>query len=227
MSQKKRFLMAASALAFVGLVGCGGGGSGGSEASGANFPVEAVFQNASTGGLALNGSAVDGADRWSISLALTPAADEVFERAIAKQNVTAITIKKNDVNALSSSGRSFFAVNPFAPKGLILADGSYGVQTVAASALPITAKVGSGGSYGKITVYQDASKANTLFTQEATWTLEADTVDTAFLCTNTTAKDNSSQVISTSAGCYKIDSKGTVVGMKWTIAVADKTLTFR
>lgn len=227
MSAKKRLSMAASALALVGLTGCGGGGGGGTEASVSSFPVEQVFVSASTEGLSLNGSAVDGADTWSVSWTLTPAADQVFEGVMSKQSVLAMTIKKNGVTVLSTSAQNFFVTNPYALKGLILADGSYGVQTVAASPLPVTAKVGTGGAYGKVTVYGDAGKANTLFTQEATWTLEADTVDTAFLCANTTAKDNASQIISTTAACYKINPKGTVIGMKWTTAVAGKTLTFR
>jgi hypothetical protein len=66
-----------------------------------------------------------------------------------------------------------------------------------------------------------------LFTQEATWTLEADTATTAFLCANTTAKETDGQVMATTAGCYKISTAGTVVGIKWTVAVAGKTLKFR
>lgn len=227
MSALKRFTLAASALAVAGLAGCGGGGGAGSEASVNTFPVEAVFVSASTGGLSLNGSAVDGTDTWTISMTISPAADQVFEGVTVKQAVVAMTVKKNGVTALATSGQSFFTINPYAPKGLLLADGSYGVQTVAASVVPVSASVGGSGALGKITVYPDAGKASTLFTQEATWTLETDSASTAFLCTNTAAKDNSNQTISTTAGCYKINSAGTVVGMRWTVAVAGKTLTFR
>lgn len=219
---------AAIAFAIAGLVGCGGGGGGDSSAaSTASFPVEAVFVNAITQGISLNGSAVDGSDTWTISVTSVPAADQTFEGVVAKQAAVSTTVKKNGVTVLSSGGQSFSTINPYSPKGLTLVDGSYGVQTVAASVVPVTANVGSSGSLGKITIYQSAAKATTLFTQEATWTLEADTAGTAYLCTNTTAKDTDNQVIATTASCNKINPAGAVVGVKATLAVAGKTLTFR
>lgn len=228
MVAKKCHRLMVTALAVASLVACGGGGGGGgSEVSSVSFPVEAVFVGANTGGLSVSGGTVDGSDNWTINLTMAPAADQTFEGVAVKQSLTSVTIKKNGATVVSSGGQGFFSTNPYAPKGLILADGSYGVQSVPANVLPATANVGSSGSLGKVTIYQNSSKATTLFTQEGTWTLEADTATTAYLCTNTTAKNTSNQLISTTAGCYKINTAGTVVGLRWTLAVAGKTLTFR
>jgi hypothetical protein len=162
-----------------------------------------------------------------MAMSVTPAPDESFEGTTAKKSVTAITIKKNGTTVLSSGGESFYSINPLKTKGLKLNDGHYGVATVAGSAMSNSAVVGNSGSLGTVTVYTNASKSSIAFTQEATWTLEEDTATTAYACTNTTAKDTTGVLITTTSGCYKIDANGTIKGMKYTLAVAGKTLVFR
>lgn len=162
-------------------------------------------------------------------MSTTPAADETFEGTTAKKAIASITIKKNGTTVLSSGGENFFSIAPFKTKGVKLNDGHYGVATIAGSAMSNTAVVGNSGSLGTVTVYSNALKSTISFTQEATWTLEEDTATTAFACTNTTAKDTTGALITTTSGCYKIDSNGTIKGMKYTlyVAAAGKTLIFR
>jgi len=211
------------------LTACGGGGSSGPTPTTTTYAIDTAYTQASTTGVSLNGTAVDGADTWTMALSATPAADETFEGSTAKKSVTSITIKKNGTTVISSGGENFFSINPFRTKGLKLNDGSYGVQTVAGSALSNTAVVGNSGSLGTVTLYSNSSKASVLFTQEGTWTLEEDTATTAYACSNITAKDTAGVVIATTAGCYKINPGGTIAGLKYTLYVpaAGKTLVFR
>jgi hypothetical protein len=213
--------------AVASLTACGGGGGSTSNNTSTTYAVDTAYTQALTVGISLNGTAVDGADIWTMAMSVTPAADESFEGITTKRSVSAITIKKNGVTVLSSGSENFFSINPFKTKGLKLNDGHYGVATVAGSAMPNSAVVGNTGSLGTVTVYTNASKSSIAFTQEATWTLEEDTATTAYACTNTTAKDTTGLLITTTSGCYKIDANGTIKGMKYTLAVAGKTLVFR
>jgi hypothetical protein len=213
--------------AVASLTACGGGGGSTSNNTSTTYAVDTAYTQALTVGISLNGTAVDGADIWTMAMSVTPAADESFEGITTKKSVSAITIKKNGVTVLSSGSENFFSINPFKTKGLKLNDGHYGVATVAGSAMPNSAVVGNTGSLGTVTVYTNASKSSIAFTQEATWTLEEDTATTAYACTNTTAKDTTGLLITTTSGCYKIDANGTIKGMKYTLAVAGKTLVFR
>ena len=210
------------------LAACGGGGDvSPSPVASSTFPLDTAYTQVSTAGISLNGTAIDGADTWTMSLSVAPAADEIFENATAKKYIQSTTIKKNGATVVSSGGQGFFTIGPFKTKGLKLNDGSYGVQTVASGVLSNAAKVGDTGSLGVTTIYSNSSKSSVLFTQEGTWTLEADTATTAYGCSNITAKNTSGAVITTTSGCYKIDTNGTVKGMKYTLAVAGKTLVFQ
>lgn len=225
---KKGMTTSLAACVIASLTACGGGGST-QTGTPTTFAVDTAYTQAATTGISLNGTAVDGADTWTMALSVNPAADELFEGVTAKKSVNAITIKKNGTTVLSSGGESFFSINPFKAKGLKLNDGHYGVATVTGGAMSNAAVVGNSGSLGTVTVYASASKSTISYTQEATWTLEEDTATTAYACTNTTAKDTAGALLTTTSGCYKIDANGTVKGMKYTLFIpaAGKTLVFR
>jgi hypothetical protein len=227
---KKLTAISLTTCAIAAITACGGGGGGSTNSSSpTTYAVDTAYTQAATAGISLNGTAIDGADTWTMALSITPAADETFEGATAKKSVNAITIKKNGTTVLSSGGESFFSINPFKTKGLKLNDGHYGVATGAGSAMSNAAIVGNSGSLGTVTVYSNASKSTISFTQEATWTLEEDTATTAYACTNTTARDTNGTLITTTSGCYKIDPSGTIKGMRYAlfVAAAGKTLVFR
>ena len=222
----------AAALSVVILSACGGGGSDAVVAPTApvaatTFPLDTAYTQVATKGIFLNGTAVDGVDTWTMALSVAPGADQTFEGAIAKKSVQSLTIKKNGATVISSGGETFFTINPFIVKGLKSNDGTYGVQTAVGSALSNAAKVGDSGSLGTTTVYSNSSKSSVLFTQEGTWTAEPDTATTAFGCSNFTAKDTAGVMLGTTSGCYKVDTNGTVSGLRFTLAVPGKTLVFR
>jgi hypothetical protein len=191
-------------------------------------PLDAAYTKAVTNGVSLSGTAVDGADTWSMTVSLTPTSDEVFEGVVRKKALQSLTIKKNGTMLAASNIQSYFSINPFATQGARYSDGTYAVQTSTTGRFPVAAKVGDSGDLGILTVYTDASKTSVQATAESTWTLEkADTETTAFGCANSILKNSAGAQTGTVAGCYKIDTQGNALGMRYTLNVAGKTLVFK
>jgi hypothetical protein len=213
------------------LSACGGGGGDATPAAtpvaAASFPLDAAYTKAVTTGVSLNGTAVDGADTYAMSLSITPATDAMFEGVARKQAIESLTIKKNG-SVLGVSGINlFFSTNPLTTYGATYSDGTYAVQTKNTGAFPATAKVNDSGPLGTLTVYTNSSKTTVQSITESTWTLEADTATTAFGCSNSVIKNGAGVQTGTAAGCYKIDTNGNALGMRFTLSVAGKTLVFK
>ena len=197
------------------------------QASVLSFPLDAAYAKAVTTGVSLNGTAVDGADTYTMSLSITPATDEIFEGVVRNKSIESLTIKKNG-SVLGVSGIDlYYSLNPFTTQGARYSDGTHAVQTSTTGAFPATAKVGDSGALGTLTVYTNASKTTVLSTSLSTWTLEADTATTAFGCANSVIKNAAGAQTGTAAGCYKIDTNGNALGMRFTLSVAGKTLVFK
>lgn len=159
-------------------------------------------------------------------LSAAPIADEVFEGSTSKATSVSLTLKKNGATASVTSYKSYFSVKPFQTRGAKYSDGTYAVQTQP-GAYPATATVGQTGSLGVLTVYSNSAKATVLRTAESTWSLEADTPTSAYLCANSVVKGASGAAEGTSAGCFQINTAGAVTGIRWTLAVDGKTLVFQ
>lgn len=211
------------------LAACGGGGGDSTPAASipTTFPLDAAYTKAVTNGVSLSGTAVDGADTWTMTVSLTPASDEAFEGVVRKKALQSLTIKKNGTVLAASNIQSYFSTNPFATQGARYSDGTYAVQTSTTGSFPVAAKVGDSGGLGILTVYTDTSKTSIQSTAESTWTLEADTATTAFGCANSILKNAAGAQTGTAAGCYKIDTAGNALGMRYTLSVAGKTLVFK
>lgn len=209
------------------LAACGGGGGDATPATTATYPLEAAYTKAMTNGISLNGTAIDGADTYTLSLSITPAADEVFEGVVRKKSIETLTIKKNGAVGIADNIDSYYSTNPFIQWGARYSNGTYAVQTSSTGVFPTTAKVGDSGSLGTLTLYTNANKTTVQLTTQSTWTLEADTATTAFGCANSVMKDATGVQIGTAAGCYKIDTSGNALGMRFTLSVAGKTLVFK
>ena len=180
-----------------------------------------------TAGVTLNGTAIDGADTYTMAIAITPAADEVFEGVVSKKSIQSLTMKKNGAVLGATTISSYYTINPFTTKGASYSDGTYAVQTTTTGNFPTAARVGDSGTLGTLTLYTNASKTTVQTTTQATWTLEADTASTAFGCANMVLKDAAGTQTGTGAGCYKIDTNGNALGMRFTLSVAGKTLVFK
>lgn len=213
------------------LSACGGGGSDATSTAtpvaAASFALDAAYAKAVTTGVSLNGTAVDGADTYTMSLSIAPAADGTFEGVIRKKSIESLTIKKNGSVLGVTNIDLYYSLNPFTTQGASYSDGTYAVQTSTTGALPTTAKVGDSGALGTLTVYTNASKTTVLTTAQSSWTLEADTATTAFGCANSVIKNAAGVQTGTAAGCYKIDTNGNALGMRFTLSVAGKTLVFK
>ena len=157
--------------------GGGGGGGGGDTAAPAvlTFPVDAAYTKVMTTATSLSGTAVDGADTYTMNLSVLPAVDEAFEGTVRKKASQSLTIKKNGAVAVSSNYDQFFSIAPFSSKGARYSDGTYAVAT------------GTG-------VY--SSKSAVVSTSDATWNVEAaDTASTAYACTNSSVKNASGVLV--------------------------------
>lgn len=221
----------ASSLTCAFLAACGGGSDSAppnpTTSGTTTFPLNAAYTKAVTNGISLSGTAVDGADTWNMTMSLTPASDEVFEGVVRKKAIQSLTIKKNGVVLTATSIQSYYSLNPFATQGARYSDGTYAVQTSTTGAFSTAAKVGDSGPLGILTLYTNTSKTSIQGTTESTWTLEADTATTAFGCANSIVKNAAGAQTSTASGCYKIDTKGNALGMRYTLSIAGKTLVFK
>ena len=213
------------------LSACGGGGGDAAPTAtpvvAASFALDAAYAKGVTTGVSLNGTAVDGADTYTLSLSIAPAADGTFEGVVRKKSIESLTIKKNGSVLGVTNIDLYYSLNPLTIQGASYSDGTYAVQTSIAGSFPATAKVGDSGALGTLTLYTNASKATVQSTTQSTWTLEADTATTAFGCVNSVIKSASGVQTGTGAGCYKIDTNGNVLGMRFTLSVAGKTLVFK
>ncbi|HQS33347.1 hypothetical protein, partial [Polaromonas sp.] len=189
--------------------------------------LDAAYTKAVINGISLSGTAVDGADTWSMTVSLAPAPDEVFEGVVRKKALQSLTLKKNGTVLTATNIQSYYSINPLTTQGARYSDGTYAVQTSTTGAFPVAAKVGDGGPLGVFTVYTSASKTSIQSTTESTWTLEADTATTAFGCVNSIIKNAAGAQTGTAAGCYKIDTSGNALGLRYTLSVAGKTLVFK
>ncbi|WP_426147299.1 hypothetical protein [Polaromonas sp. DSR2-3-2] len=197
------------------------------QSSALSFPLDAAYTKAVVNGVSLSGTAVDGADTWTLTVSLAPASDEAFEGVVRKKAIQSLTLKKNGAVQTATSIQGYYSLNPFSAQGARYSDGTYAVQTSTTGSFAVAAKVGDSGSLGVLTVYTSSSKSSIQSTTESIWTLEADTATTTFGCVNSIIKNAAGTPTGTAAGCYKIDTNGNALGMRYTLSVAGKTLVFK
>jgi hypothetical protein len=218
------------------LVGCGGGGGGGGAAtpqtltvtpvaSTFSFPIDATvttfFTTSSTANMS---SPSDSAGNTFARIeSIAPQPDALYNNVLTKNNSLNIAAKMNGVTYYSYSGLQYFSTAPFR----FLGSTENSVQTI--TILPATATVGtiggmytghSGGSFCGVT---------SCYYYLGTWSLEADTSTTAFLCINkdTTFWNGSNFDASrkvTELHCYRIDQSGTIIGRRLDIFFGDGTI---
>lgn len=222
-----------SGLLPVLLIACGGGGGndGGNTGSGGNgsaatFALDAAQTAMLTLPRSFSANATNGADAYRMSISLTPNSDAVFEGATSRRTTQTLTITRNGATINASTFENYFQLSPWRPAGAIYSNGTYGVVTVANSQIPNSATIGSSGSVGTLTLYSNSSKSTVLLRQEATWTLESDTANTAWFCTNAVLRDAVGSLVSTSNGCTRIDAAGNPLGIRWTLSVDGVVLRF-
>ncbi|WP_250486566.1 hypothetical protein [Caballeronia sp. GaOx3] len=232
----RKYLPLAIFIAVLG--GCGGGGDGGGAqptnavASTPSFPVEATFTSLVSKSSTFNASATDAAgNSYALGITLTAGPDKVntlIHPSSLRTYLQASILKKNGVTASTSSSEIYYSATPLLVWGNV--NGSKNTMLVKKqTALPAMAKVGTAGAFYSGKNYKDNS---TLFPdqQDVSWSLEADTATTAWLCLNTTitpALAVSASATSVEADCFRIDQNGSVSGFKSDFTQWGTTLKFR
>jgi hypothetical protein len=226
-----------TAMLMSALAACGGGGDDSTQPTSAaavapGFPVEATLTSLVSASSTFHTSATDASGAsYSLTFTLTPGPDELntaISPSPQKTSAQASILEKNGVMASSATEDIYYSVAPFLVWGSL--SGSGGTMLVNQQThLPVMANVGMGGAVysGYInTSYSAAFPAQ----QDVTWTLEADTSTTAWLCLNTTITQSlaaSSPAISIEADCFRIDETGVVSGFKADVTQGGITLHYR
>jgi hypothetical protein len=212
------------------LTACGGGGGDSSSpapVAPTTFPIEAAVSGILTSSSAFttNYTDPDNGDIYTLSYGYTPSGDVTFEGMPAKTGVSTLNFKLNGAFYGASTSTSYFQLSPVKSLG----GTGTGVYVVAGTqtAYPTTAKVGDLGNTGTSTVYTDSTKSKISATGISTWELAAaDSATTAYFCFNNTIKYTNGNPDANVSQCYKIDTKGVVVGNKITMTINGEVVKF-
>lgn len=215
-------------MMFAALAGCGGGGSSTTAATptATQVPIEASVSGFETRSRTFTSGYTDplNGDVYALTFTLTPGADAVFEGKAAKTATTVITIKKNGVVSASTSTTEYFTQAPFVLLGTT--SGSSYVVTGAQQPLPLTGKVGDSGALYTSTTYTDSSKSSIGSTSSVNFTIEPDSASTVYFCENVVTRFTSLSPNLSTSECFRIDTTGTITGMRFTLGIGGKTVTF-
>jgi hypothetical protein len=231
---KTRLLALSAPIASIVLVlsscggGDGGGGSDGPVPSTLAFPVAAAVSAyvQTSQSFTLNGTDNVTSNTYTFTHSSTPGSASTFESQPAQTAAVSVVLKRNGVTISTGSGTEYFQVNPYKPLGRISTSGEYEVAT-SWTALPTTAMVGQTGPAWSSTEYTNSSKTTVESTDVVTWSLEADTANTAWLCLNFSTTFTSGDPNFIEADCYRIDGSGNVLGQKATLAQDGVVISFR
>lgn len=143
--------------------------------------------------------------------------DVTFEGAASKANLIILTLRENNVVQFSETISRFFTTNPLLFRGAISTgdpDGQSYLVATSVSPLPATANVGTNGPVATAQYFTDAGKTNPRGSEVVTYSLEADTAETAFLCANSTVRNQLNVTLLTKSECIKINPEGDILGLK-------------
>lgn len=212
------------------LAACGGGGGDSSSpapVAPTTFPIEAAVSGflTSSSAFTTNYTDPDNGDVYTLSYGYAPSGDATFEGMPAKTGVTTQNFKLNGAFLGSATTTSYFQLSPVKSLGGT-GSGIYGVSGTQ-TPYPATGKVGDLGSTGTSTIYTDSTKSKIAATAMSTWELSAaDSATTAYFCFNNTIKYTNGNPDVHSSQCYKIDTKGIVIGNKITMTINGEVLKF-
>lgn len=234
-----------AAAAVVALVGCGGGSGSGGDAVAPDltppattaFPVEATFASLASTARQFSVNARDAAgNTLSLNVSVAPGPDKTnaFISATPKKTYmqTAI-LRRNGVVASTAIQEVYFSTAPFAVWGIVL-DSETVLRADSQGNLPATAKVGDVGAlYSAVGIrtrsdgFFDAGTVNASNKMTATWSMDADTASSAWLCMRTTVQRQFVTNNVAESDCFKVDAAGNVLAFRADVSSAGTRLEFR
>lgn len=217
-------LLVVTTLSTAFLVGCGGGGGDApiSTVSSATYSPQAVSAQDLRTASSFTVTAADATGTYQVTVSDTPLSDAVFEGITRNVSLTTVTTKQGNALLSTSSHLNYYGLNPSRRYGSLDTDGAYTVTT-ATGTMPVSAKVGETWSGDISAVYSNSSKTKVLHYETRNWSLEADTLTTAFLCANNVRSDSNL----TGSSCRKIDAAGNILGHRVTLFLNGQSLTFK
>jgi hypothetical protein len=225
-------LCCAITLSSIGLLaGCGGGGGGGaapvSQVSTLSFPIEAVLVTLSSTAHSFVTYATDASgNNYQLSYSSTPGADKIvsaLSTSLLKSYSISVLLKKNGVSVSATSGEGYYTLSPYLFWGSVNSSNDW-IQATKQTNLPSTSIVGTSGAFFSGSIYYGNNK---LLPEpvSVTWSLEADTSTTAWLCQNSSIATYSGTIFE--ARCFKTNQSGDISGFKSDITTSGTTLSFR
>ena len=224
------------------LSACGGGGGGGASDSGSaaassskTFPINVAIANAVVSGFdapfVVSGTASSGTTSASVtgqgSYSWVPAITATFDSRSALDAATvaslSLTVNGNTVST-PSTFHQYFSTGNFYPLGQIDAeDGTYYLVTLF-SGWPVAARVGDSGTLGTVTIYTDYNRTAISGYQQWSYTIEADTAETAIFAWTSVETDPNHANPSTQTDRYRVTSAGGITFVSSRAVASDSTL---
>ena len=192
------------------LSGCGGGAAGPGSTVTTDFPVESVLRQLASAGGTFTATAKDGAgNNYQLDLSIAPNTPKTGFGGYYN-TYTRTTIIRRNGSVISTKALDTYYGLPFSLFGTI---DNLGGTTVMTNQTPLPATAKSGGS-GAFYFGRRGS-----LTETGTWSLDESDSGTAFLCINNDEKsDDVSSWYNKESVCFKINSSGSILGIKVTVA---------
>lgn len=204
-----------------------------SSTSTIDFPVEAVFTSLALTASTYSASATDAAgNSFLLSVNRIPGPDKIDQQIYPlslKTYLQSNTIRKNGNITSTKNFEDFYSVAPFYMFGSLnnISGLSNLMKVTTQLQLPPTGRVGASGVIYRGRNYINKSTVS-FDTWYATWSLEADSATTAWLCFKTEITPASGPAgLTAETDCFRVNQTGDIIGFKADIIENGITLGYR
>jgi hypothetical protein len=191
------------------------------------FPLQAAWQSRVQSGLTVKAN-ISGTCTGTFNASETTPVSATFEGTSGFS--TTRTTSANLIGctpATSNQTETVYYDSNYAPKGYTVAGETYAVYATTPT-LPVTVRVGDTGTIGTTNRFTSSTKATSKGTQTITYTIEADTTDTALVALTFKNYDATNTLTSTEVDRYRIASTGSLSFVSFDIVYANGvTLSFK
>lgn len=215
------------------LAACGGGGGGGDTAVAPvatvkTFDLKSTYVNylqsssSRTFSLVGNSSGVAVTGSGSVTIGSLQSSTFAGVPALSKTLTLSGTVSGNGQTVPYSASQQGYYDTNYTPLGS--SSGAYSVVT-SLSALPTAAKINDAGSFLTLTSYPSSAKAYVTGTSTTSYSLSADTENSAVLKLFTTEKNSTGSVISNSSASYRVTTTNSITPLGETFLQGTTSLT--